>query len=481
MTGVRLGRRLVVTHLLVVAVSLLVLATGAAAGLPTPAAVASAVGVGTVLGAVLALRTARWISGPLQEVGGALFTSLSGHDSQQLEERPGDTPSPDEDTRRLESPLRDTRRLGDSRRLRDTQRLEGRLGPVLDVRAPAEVRRLAGALEQVGAELNGRLAELNRESGLREQILSSMSEGVVLADASGRILYANPAAEGLLPGALTLPSQLRTEGPVELTLRHPRRRDLKATCLRLGDGRRLVAIQDVTEAKRIEAMRRDFVADASHEMKTPIASIQAVAETLEMAVLDDPDAVPRFMSTLLLEIRRLSALVQDLLDLARLEGRPPERSVVSLTKVVEQEAARVHPEAEEKGLSVREEIALGVMVAGSPEDLSLALRNLLDNALRYTHEGEVSVRLWVEDGHAKVEVADTGPGIPGKDLSRIFERFYRVDRARSRETGGTGLGLSIVRHVVEQHNGWVQVESELGRGSRFVLTMPVLRGAPAKE
>jgi signal transduction histidine kinase len=478
-TGVRLGRRLVVTHLLVVAVSLAVLAVGAAAGLPTPAAAAAAAAVGVVLGAVLALRTARWITGPLQEVGGALFTSLSGRDTRHLPGPPGDTSHLEEDTWRPEEHLSETRRPGGQ--VSSTRRLEGRLGPVLDVRAPEEVRRLAGALEQVGAELTGRLAELNRESGLREQILSSMSEGVVLADASGRILYANPAAEGLLPGALTLPSQLRTEGPVELTLRHPRRRDLKATCLRLGDGRRLVAIQDVTEAKRIEAMRRDFVADASHEMKTPIASIQAVAETLEMAVLDDPEAVPRFMSTLLLEIRRLSALVQDLLDLARLEGRPPERSVVSLTKVVEQEAARVRPEADEKGLGVREEIALGVMVAGSPEDLSLALRNLLDNALRYTHEGEVSVRLWVEDGHAKVEVADTGPGIPGKDLSRIFERFYRVDRARSRETGGTGLGLSIVRHVVEQHNGWVQVESELGRGSRFVLTVPILRGAPAGE
>ena len=301
MTGGRLGRRLVATHLLVVAVSLLVLAAGAAAGLPTPASVALAAGAGTVLGAVLALRTARWISGPLQEVGGALFTSLSGQESQHFEGR-----------------------------FEPTWRLEGRFEPpALGDRGPEEVRRLAGALEQVGAELTGRLAELNRESGLREQILSSMSEGVVLADASGRILYANPAAEDLLPGALTLPSQLRTEGPVELTLRHPRRRDLKATCLRLGDGRRLVAIQDVTEAKRIEAMRRDFVADASHEMKTPVASIQAVAETLEMAVLDDPEAVPRFMRTLLSEIRRLSNLVQDLLDLARLEGRPAERTVVS--------------------------------------------------------------------------------------------------------------------------------------------------------
>lgn len=430
MSSGRLGRRLLATHMLVVAGFLVALAAGAAAGLPFPDASLVAAGVAAALATFMAVRTGRWIAGPLREVGGALSTALSG------------------------SP------------------------PVLGERGPMEVRQLAGALEQVAAELTERLAESNRESGLREQILSSMSEGVVLADASGRILYANPAAQDLLPGAATLPSQLRTEGQVELTLRHPRRRDLKAACLGLGDGRRLVAIQDVTEAKRIEAMRRDFVADASHEMKTPVASIQAVAETLEMAVADDPAAVPRFMRTLLAEIRRLSALVQDLLDLARLEGRPPERRKVSLTRVVDQEAARIREGAEDKGLSLREETAEGVSVAGSPEDLSLAIRNLLDNALRYTLAGEVCVRLWVEDGHAKVEVSDTGPGIPGKDLSRIFERFYRVDRARSRETGGTGLGLSIVRHVVEQHNGWVQVESELGRGSRFVMTLPAIPTLP---
>jgi len=423
----RLGRRLLATQLLVVVVAVAVLAAADAGGWSLAAGIAVSVLVSTFLAIVLAVRTGRWVSRPLQDVGDAISTALSGEP------------------------------------------------PTLTERGPLEVRQVAGALHGVAAEVTARLADLNRESGLREQILSSMSEGVVLADASGRILYANPAAQDLLSSASTLPSQLRTEGQVELTLRHPRRRELKAACLRLGDGRRLVAIQDVTEAKRIEAMRRDFVADASHEMKTPVASIQAVAETLEMAVNDDPAAVPRFMRTLLAEIRRLSALVQDLLDLARLEGRPPERSMVSLTRVVAQEAARARETATDKGLRFREEAANGVMVAGSPEDLSLALRNLLDNALRYTLAGEVSVRLWIQDGHAKVEVSDTGPGIPGKDLSRIFERFYRVDRARSRETGGTGLGLSIVRHVVEQHNGWVQVESELGRGSRFVVTLPAIR------
>ncbi len=180
------------------------------------------------------------------------------------------------------------------------------------------------------------------------------------------------------------------------------------------------------------------------------------------------------MRTLLAEIRRLSALVQDLLDLARLEGRPAERTAVALSQVVVQEAERVRDATEEKGLRLREEAAEDVMVAGSLEDLSLALRNLLDNALRYTPADEISVRLWLEDGQARIEVADTGLGIPGKELSRIFERFYWVDRARSRDTGGTGLGLSIVRHVVEQHNGTVQVESQLGRGSRFVVSLPAM-------
>lgn len=424
-----LGRRLALTHLLVAAVALAVFGLAVATNLPGVMAAAISIAAAGLVAAWLARATSRWVSRPLEEMAGSLATALGG---QRAQVTPG---------------------------------------------GPAEVRRLAGALDDVATGLAASVAELHQESGLREQILSSMSEGVVLADASGSILYANPAADNLLSGARILPAQLRTEGPVEMVLRHPRRRELKASCLRLEDGRRLVALQDVTEAKRIEAMRRDFVADASHELKTPVASIQAVAETLETAVSEDPEAVPRFMRTLLGEIRRLSALVQDLLDLARLEGRPPTRALVSLTRVVVLETSRVRAVAERRGLQLTQHAAEGVVVAGSVEDLSLALRNLLDNALRYTLVGEVSVRLFNADGLATIEVADTGPGIPAKDLGRIFERFYRVDRARSRETGGTGLGLAIVRHVVEQHNGQVRVESELGKGSRFIVTLPAVRTA----
>lgn len=427
MTSERLSRRVAATHLAVAAAGAGVTGLGVVSGLADGWAVLVGLGASGALAGVLAAANSRWVTEPLTEMSGALSTALSGKPPPPLEQ------------------------------------------------GPLEVRRLAGSLSEVAQEVSDRLEELNRESSLREQILSSMSEGVILADPGGRILYANPTAQDLLSNAAVLPTQLRGDGVVELTLRHPRRLELKASCLRLADGRRLVAIQDVTEAKRIEAMRRDFVADASHELKTPVASIQAVAETLETAVEDDPAAVPGFMRTLLSETRRMSALVQDLLDLARLEGRAPERGVISLTRLVGQEAARVRSTAEAKGLAFKEESEEGVTVAGNVEDLHLALRNLLDNALRYTLSGEITVALRRDGNQAIIEVADTGPGIPGKDLGRIFERFYRVDRARSRETGGTGLGLAIVRHVVEQHNGKVSVDSELGRGTKFTLQLPALR------
>lgn len=433
--GGRISRRLAASHLLVAVTAAAVFGITAALGLPTAGAALAGVAAGVAAAAVFALTATRWVAKPLADLAGAAAKAVTS----------GAEPS---------------------------------FLPRLAEAGPQEVRALAGALNHVRSGVNARFTELNREAGLREQILSSMSEGVVLADATGRILYANPAAHDLLSGEALLPAPLRAEGPVELTLRHPNRRELKATCLRLEDSRRLVVMQDVTEAKRIEAMRRDFVADASHELKTPVASILAVAETLETAVEDDPAAVPVFMRTLLGETRRMSALVQDLLDLARLEGRAGERSVVPLARVVGREVARVRLDAQRKGLELQEEVEEGITVAGNDEDLSLALRNLLDNALRYTSSGQVSVRLFRSDGHAVIEVEDTGPGIPGKDLGRIFERFYRVDRARSRETGGTGLGLSIVRHVVEQHAGKVRVESELGRGSRFIVTLPAL--APRK-
>jgi signal transduction histidine kinase len=232
-----------------------------------------------------------------------------------------------------------------------------------------------------------------------------------------------------------------------------------------------MVLRDVTAARRVEAMRRDFVADASHELKTPAAAIQAAAETVEGAVADDPESAARFAGQVRRDAARLAGIVSDLLDLSRLEVERPAPDPVRLDEVVGEEIERLRSTAD----GVRIESAVDpVTVRGTRDDLALLVRNLLDNAVRYSpEEGRVRVRLSKRHGRAVLEVEDTGIGIPGRDLPRIFERFYRVDRARSRETGGTGLGLSIARHVAERHGGGIEAESELGRGSTFRVTLPI--------
>jgi two-component system sensor histidine kinase SenX3 len=231
----------------------------------------------------------------------------------------------------------------------------------------------------------------------------------------------------------------------------------------------------VTETRRLDAVRRDFVAAASHELKTPVASIRAMAETLQQALEDDPEAARRFASRLLGEAERLSLIVMDLLDLSRLEGERPVFEPVRLDRLVEPavDAARARAEAAGLALEVR---AQTVTVPGSRKDLTLLVGNLLDNAIQYSRrDGTIRIEIAERDGRATIVIADTGIGIPSRDLPRIFERFYRVDRARARDTGGTGLGLAIVKHVAEQHHGHVEAISELGRGSTFTVTLPLHR------
>ena len=244
----------------------------------------------------------------------------------------------------------------------------------------------------------------------------------------------------------------------------------------------VVVLRDVTRARSVERLRRDFVTNASHELKTPVASILALSDTLRTAAGDDPEAVARFLSRLEQEAERLAALVGDLLELSRLEAAQPEPAEVRLDRVVHDEAERLRSRAEGAGLRLRVEAARPVLVWGSAADLALLVHNLLDNAVRYTGEGgEVRVSVGRMDGAAELTVDDTGMGIPSRDLDRIFERFYRVDAARSRETGGTGLGLSIVRHVAEAHGGSVHVRSVLGAGSTFVIRLPLAAASPALE
>ncbi len=353
---------------------------------------------------------------------------------------------------------------------------------------PEEFAVLSATLNEMARRLEDGIRTSAEERRTQDLILSSMREGILLGGPDGRVRFSNPAMEGFLGARPDTVSSLTPLGLREAALRAARdrapakvdvetaapARSLRGVALPAGDdGSVLLVLQDVTEAKRLDAIRRDFVANASHELKTPAASIRAAAETIRHAAAEDPAAIQRFAEQLDREAVRLSRIVSDLLDLSRLETGSDLAELVALDGLVREEAARFEELAADAAvtLSVRAEPA--PEVRGSARDLSLLVRNLLDNAIRYTKPGgRVDVGLRPANGAVALIVEDTGLGIPSRDLPRIFERFYRVDRARSRETGGTGLGLSIVKHVVENHGGTVTVSSELGRGTTFEVRLP---------
>ena len=314
-----------------------------------------------------------------------------------------------------------------------------------------------------------------------------MRDGVLLLEPGGSTVYANPAFERLMGGrpdglSALFPLKIRqiaeaaAEGATtsELVETGPPSRWLRAQAAPVGnDGSVLVVIRDVTEARRLDAVRHDFVANASHELKTPAASIRAVAETLRHAASEDPSAVPRFAAQLEKEAVRLSRIVADLLDLSRLGSGSTLDERVRLDALAREEAQRFEEQALAANLELHVAAPEPTIVRGSARDLSLMVRNLVDNAIRYTAAGgSVDVDVGADGDSAVLRVRDTGMGIPQRDLPRVFERFYRVDRARSRETGGTGLGLAIVKHVAENHGGSVSVASELGRGTTFTVRLP---------
>jgi two-component system, OmpR family, sensor histidine kinase SenX3 len=339
------------------------------------------------------------------------------------------------------------------------------------------------------AESTGREQRLQgqEERRVRELILSTMHDGVLLIGRDLEVAFANDAVGGHLPSTpasldAVLPLALRTAILESRERREPTSvlvetgvpaRWLRGTITPAADDATLVVVRDVTQQRQLETVRRDFVANASHELKTPAATIQAVAETLRQAAADDPEAIHHFASQLEREAVRLSRIVADLLDLSRLESGSALDDLVSLGAAARDEGQRLEETAVRSGVTLEILTEGERPVRGSQRDLALLARNLIDNAIRYSHEGgQVVVHVDSNGEEVTLRVSDTGIGIPSRDISRIFERFYRVDRARSRETGGTGLGLAIVKHVVENHEGEIEVESELGRGTTFLVRLP---------
>ncbi len=357
-----------------------------------------------------------------------------------------------------------------------------------------EIDDLARSLHQAGRHFHGAQEALRREQGLLEVILEALPGGVLLVERDNHVAYSNSACRQMM-GVLSDPTGRLGQRPIRALVRKARHSDepyeetltrgypqrtLGARAFSIGDeGRVLVVVLDLTETRRVETMRRDFVADASHELKTPVTSILTSVEALEMAWDRDPESARLFARQISEAALRLSRLTTDLLDLSRLETGKQKSEPIDLQALVLGEVKPFVRAAQHKDIDFSVETE-PVEVSGSPAELGLAIRNLCDNALRYTEEeGKITLSLEKHGGEGVLTVVDTGIGIAGRDLGRVFERFYRVDVARSRQTGGTGLGLAIVKHVAERHGGQVTVNSLLGEGSTFRLRIPFAEGEAA--
>jgi signal transduction histidine kinase len=350
---------------------------------------------------------------------------------------------------------------------------------------------LVVALNALVASYRRRGEAIARERPWRTQLVDALTEPALLFSPEGRMLAANEAARQLTGLALSTTDasvaqalgstslaeavrQVRSDGtPLTLDVKRDGK-DLRATVSLVGD-ETLLLVADRTRERQVEDVRRNFVVNASHELKTPVTAIQALAEALDLTIRDDPERSAALAKRLVAESERLARLVNDLLDLRRLEERGPlERVPVDVAEVVRLAVADVIPRAEARQVSMAVEAPEAARIAGVPADVEAIVKNLVSNAVKYNRDGgSVLVSVRTVDGSQVVTVADTGIGIPQQDHVRIFERFYRVDTARSRATGGTGLGLSIVRNAVERHGGQVRVESLLGEGTTFTVTLPI--------
>jgi two-component system, OmpR family, sensor histidine kinase SenX3 len=321
-------------------------------------------------------------------------------------------------------------------------------------------------------------------------LLAVLGGPAVVLDVADEVVRASPAAyaAGLVVGSALAPPVLveavrgaRRDGEVrELELELPSGglgrggRVLGVRVAPLGTLHVVVLATDRTEARRLDEVRRDFVVNVSHELKTPVGALSLLAEATEDAA-EDPVAVRRFAGRMQVESRRLALLVHDVVELSRLQdGVPPSAPArVLLDAVVEEAVDRCRATAETRGITVDVGPRTGLEVFGDAELLTTAVRNLVDNALRYSEQGtRVGVGVRLHEDWAEVAVADQGIGIGPDQRERVFERFYRIDPARSRATGGTGLGLSIVKHVAVGHGGDVQLWSQVGQGSTFTLRLP---------
>lgn len=374
------------------------------------------------------------------------------------------------------------------------------------VRKNDEIGELGTAINAMADSLQVQMTRIRQNESQLESVLANMINGIVMIDAKGQILLMNRRAEEVLGFSARelvgrhfaeakqqyelsqiIQEALETRKHIreEITFYFPEERLLELNLVPIsqsgpGDfGGVLLVLQDVSAIRRLERMRSEFVANVSHELKTPIAAVKGFAETLLGGAVQDEETARSFLQIIFDESERLNRLIGDILELSKIESRrvPLIFSPVELESFVDKTITLLEPEAKRKSIQLSSKIEAGLYVEADEDRLRQIFMNLLANGINYTPEGgRVSLTVNALDhDHIRIQISDTGIGIPKKDLPRIFERFYRVDKARSRSSGGTGLGLSIVKHLVELHKGNLSVTSTVGVGTTFTIDLPVIQ------
>jgi len=368
-------------------------------------------------------------------------------------------------------------------------------------RVSGELGELAAALNDMSSQLEARLRELSEEKADLSAILAGMTEGVLVARPDGRIRLTNQALRNqfditeetqgktVLEAFRNVPlqelvSEVIEEGDVsarELTFLTPNERTCELSATRLQDSRGavtgvIIVFHDITRMRQFENTRKEFVANVSHELRTPLSIIKGYVETLLDDQPPDEATTRQFLNTIQRHSRRLEALIADLLSISALESQQARLNFepVSMRAAAQSVLEELARQAQDKSITISMEIPEQLpAVRADAQRLHQILFNLLDNAIKYTQaHGHVTIRAAEKDGTVETAVADDGPGIGPEHLPHVFERFYRVDKARSRELGGTGLGLSIVKHIIQSHGGRVWAESQIEQGSTFYFTLP---------
>lgn len=379
---------------------------------------------------------------------------------------------------------------------------DGDLEQKIHIHSDDEIGRLANAFNNVTTRVKSEIVKLQKENNHARAILNSMIEGVIVADKEARIISINPTIEKLfdiskeeaenrfflevirnndITEVIHTVLEKGESVSQEFSLVWPVQKIFQLNVSPFFDGSKnivsgcLVVIHDITEIRKLETMRRDFVANVSHELKTPLTSIKGFVETLLEGALYDKENSRHFLEIIQSHTNRLDNLINDLLTLSHIESKEIqlECAEVNLRDLADKILSGFTAQLKKRSITCYNDIASGVSVQADRDKMEQVFTNLIDNAIKFNKEkGSLKVYSQDFDNKIKIVIEDSGLGIPQKDISRIFERFYRVDKARSRELGGTGLGLSIVKHIVELHGGSVSVESAEGIGSKFFVILP---------